>query len=266
MADSLLLMDLGNTAIKIGLARDEGSPVSYSLPSRREYSPDSLGLDLLAVLGHAGFEAAGLAACVACSVAPALDPVLREAARRYLGCPLLFACQDLAVPLENRYERPAEVGADRLVGAFAARRLHPREEGLIVVDFGTAVTFDCVRGNAYLGGLIFPGPATALAALSRNTARLPMVGLESEPGAPLIGRDTATSIRQGLVLGFASVAEGICQRLKAQLGPARVIATGGFARQLAGCCQAFDSVQPGLLLDGLRILYYEQALKPRSIP
>ena len=92
---------------------------------------------------------------------------------RYLDRPLYCAPDDLPIPLENRYERPSEVGADRLVGAFAARRLCPDAASLLVVDFGTAVTFDCVSGQAYLGGLIFPGPATALAALSREAAKLP---------------------------------------------------------------------------------------------
>lgn len=255
----LALFDLGNTALKIGLAMP-GSPMSsYSLPNRESHTADSLGLSLLAILGHAGIAVADLEACVACSVVPALDPVLREAVARYLGCPAYFACQDLPVPLENRYGRPAEVGADRLVGAYAARRLDPDSPAIVVVDFGTAVTFDCVQGMAFVGGLIFPGPATALAALFHNTARLPMVSLAVEPGAPVVCRDTATSIQHGLVFGYASMVEGICRRLRSQLGSCRVLAAGGFAGEMARFTDVFDSVRPGLLLEGLRLLYCGQA-------
>lgn len=256
---ALALFDLGNTALKIGLSPSGAGMRCYSLPTRESQTADSLGLSLLAVMGHAGLGAGDLEACVACSVVPALDPLLREAVGRYLGCPVYFACQDLPVPLENRYGRPAEVGADRLVGAYAARRLEPESRSLVVVDFGTAVTFDCVRDMAFVGGLIFPGPATALGALFHNTAKLPMVGLEVEPAAPILCRDTATSIQHGLVFGYAGMVESLCMRLKGQIGPARVLAAGGFAREMARFTDIFDAVRPGLLLDGLRLLYCEQA-------
>lgn len=261
----LALFDIGNTAMKVGIAEGGGCATSYSLPARAGQTADSLGLDLLALLAHAGVKPASLEACVACSVVPEIDPILKDAAARYLHCPVYFACQDLPVPLENRYARPAEVGADRLVGAFGARRAAPDAGSIVVVDFGTAVTFDCVSGNAYLGGLIFPGPATALASLFHHTAKLPMVNLAVEPDAPIIGRDTSTSIQHGLVFGFASLVEGLCTRLAGQLGPCRVLATGGFGGVMARFTRVFDEVLPGLLLDGLRMLYYEQARNKRSI-
>lgn len=255
----LALFDLGNTALKIGLSLPGEDMRCYSLPSRESQTADSLGLALLAILDHAGMSGGDLEACVACSVVPALDPLLREAVGRYLGCPAYFACQDLPVPLENRYGRPAEVGADRLVGAYAARTIEPEAPAIVVVDFGTAVTFDCVQGMAFVGGLIFPGPATALGALFHNTARLPMVSLAVEPSAPIVCRDTATSIQHGLVFGYAAMVEGVCRRLKAQLGPCRVLAAGGFAQEMARFTDVFDAVRPGLLLDGLRLLYCGQA-------
>ena len=198
MQPELLLFDIGNTSIKIGLADARHVLTSYALPAHVEYSPDSFGLQLLALLHHAGVHSGNLAACVASSVVPDFDPVLREAVARYLDVPLLHVPQDLPVPLENRYDRPTEVGADRLVAAYAARCHCPDAASLLVVDFGTAVTFDCVSGQAYLGGLIFPGPTTALAALSRNTAKLPRVNLEIGAQAPEPGRNTVTSIQHGL--------------------------------------------------------------------
>lgn len=259
MEPELLLCDIGNTSMKVGLADAKRVITSYSLPVRLNETSDSLGLSLLALLRHAGAEPGNLVACVASSVAPAMEPALKEAAARYLGCPMLFAPGDLPIPLENRYERPDEVGADRLVGAYAARKHYPDAASLIVVDFGTAATFDCVSGQAYLGGLIFPGPATAATALAAHTAKLPYVNLDMRACDPAPGRDTATSIRHGLVFGFVAVTEGLCGRLRRQLAaPVKIMATGGFAAAIARLSPIFDAVLPALLLDGLRRLYYEE--------
>ncbi|MDO5483600.1 MAG: type III pantothenate kinase [Desulfovibrionaceae bacterium] len=259
MQPELLLFDIGNTSVKIGLADSRHILTSYTLPASADYSADSLGLHLLALLSHAGVEPQTLTACVASSVVPAFDPLLREAVARYLEKPLYHVGADLLIPLENRYERPAEVGADRLVGAYAARRRYPDVPSLLVVDFGTAVTFDCVCGHAYLGGLIFPGPATALSALSREAAKLPRVHLDISAQEPAPGRDTVTSIQHGLIFGFACMVEGLSSRLVRQMpGPVKILATGGFAQTIARVSPVFDQVLPSLLLEGLRSLYYEE--------
>ena len=229
MQPELLLFDIGNTCIKVGLADSRGVMTSYNLRTDPAQTSDSLGLTLLELLRHAGAEPR-FTACVASSVVPGFDPLLREAVQRYLGCPLWMVPQDMHIPLQNHYERPQEVGADRLVGAYEARRLHPGPESLIVVDFGTAVTFDCISGNAYLGGLIFPGPRTAISALARETAQLPRVNLDVDALEPAPGRSTSVSIQHGLVFGFACMVEGLTQRLKKGLpGDCLVLATGGFA-------------------------------------
>ena len=176
MQPELLLFDIGNTCIKVGLADSRGVMTSYNLRTDPAQTSDSLGLTLLELLRHAGAETR-FTACVASSVVPGFDPLLREAVQRYLGCPLWMVPQDMPIPLQNHYERPQEVGADRLVGAYEARRLHPGPESLIVVDFGTAVTFDCISGNAYLGGLIFPGPR------ARNGPAAPRQPGRGRPGA-----------------------------------------------------------------------------------
>ncbi|WP_165066064.1 type III pantothenate kinase [Desulfovibrio sp. ZJ200] len=259
MQPELLLFDIGNTSIKIGLANERHVLTSYTLRTDAGQTADGLGLMLLSVLRHARVKPASLKACVASSVVPGFDPLLREAVARYMDCPLYCVGEDLPIPLENRYERPSEVGADRLVGAFAARRLCPEAASLIVVDFGTAVTFDCVSGEAYLGGLIFPGPLTALAALSREAAKLPRVNLDIRAQEPSPGRDTVTSIQHGLVFGFVCMVEGLTQRLRRQLqGRTKVLATGGFAPAIARVSSVFDQVLPALLLEGLRRLYYER--------
>ena len=259
MPPDILLFDVGNTSVKIGLANARHVLASYTLHTATAQTADDFGLTLCSLLGHAGVDGGRLKACVASSVVPDFDPILREAVARYVGCPLLRVGKELPVPLENHYEHPNEVGADRLVGAYAARRLYPETPSLLVADFGTALTIDCVHDDAYLGGLIFPGPRTALDALAAKAAKLPRVDLDVRGEEPTPGRDTATSIRHGLVFGFACLVEGLTLRLKRQMsGPAKILGTGGFAEAMARVSPVFDMVLPTLLLEGLRRLYYEQ--------
>ena len=258
MPDNLILVDVGNTTMKIGVVH-EGRREVYTLQTNSGQTSDSLGFSLLELLRHAGCEKDAFAACVVCSVVPAMDPLFRAAIARYVGCPILFTPADLPVPLENRYLRPEQVGADRLVAAYAARVLHPQTPGLVVVDFGTAVTFDCVQDKAYLGGLIFPGPLTALNALAGATAKLPAVNLDCEDLEPTPGRDTSTSIRHGILFGFASLVDGLVAKLSARLeGPVKVVGTGGFAQSIARISSSLHEVTPALLLQGLRLLYEER--------
>lgn len=263
----LLLLDVGNTNTKAGLAGPgpAGFPGpgmagrvllgSYSLPTDPASTADSLGLDLTALARHAGVAPGQVEAVVVSSVAPSQDGKLREAAARFFGCAALFVPRDLPLPLENRYARPQEVGADRLATAFAARRLVP-EGDLIVIDFGTATTFDVVSGNAYLGGLIGPGVLSSARALATGTAKLPQISLEVAGPDIEVGRSTSASLNQGLVHGFAAMAEGLVARLSRTLaGPATVIATGGFAPALSRVTDCFHRVEPDLLLNGLLLAY-----------
>lgn len=252
-----LLFDVGNTTLKIGVAGEQGIRAAYSLPSTGAETADSLGLKLLEICKHADLALSGLEACLACSVVPSFDPLLAKACQRYLGLPLLFAPRDLPIPLENRYQRPQEVGADRLATAFAGRALFAQKT-LIVVDFGTATTFDCVQDNAYLGGLICPGLLSSASALSTRTAKLPQVSLELDSPELSVGRSTSHSLNQGLIFGFAAMAEGLLQRLKKTLqSPDEeffVVGTGGLAQVVAQASDCFDAVKPDLLLEGLRLL------------
>lgn len=256
MPDTLLLADIGNTCVKIGLASAAGIDATYSLPTRVQHTADSLGFSLLDLLRHAGHTPDELGACAVCSVVPDLDVLFRQACRRFIGrVPLAFPA-DFSLNLENHYERPEEVGADRLLAAYAARTLYPAPASLISVDFGTATTFDCVSGNAYLGGLICPGVLSSHAALAVGTAKLPRISLEVRADAPLVGRSTATSMSHGFVFGFAAMTEGLCRRLKDQLpGPVEVVGTGGFAADVARVCGAVDHLRPDLILEGLRLAW-----------
>lgn len=254
-----LLLDIGNTNIKFGLADRGGLLRYYSLPSTHNQTSDSLGLYLLSLLQHAGTAPQDLSAALASSVVPNLNPLLRKACADYLNLRLLFVPDDIPLPLENRYAEPAQVGADRLVGAFAARSLYPEPASIICVDYGTATTFDCVEGNAYLGGLICPGVLSSASALASRTAKLPTVSLDVDPDGPYPGLSTSASINHGFVFGFVAMTEGLCERLKKRLqGPCFVLGTGGFATSLAAVTTAFDAVRADLLLEGLRLVYIKQ--------
>lgn len=256
--DIFLVCDIGNTAIKIGIAFGRTLERTYTLPTRRDATEDSLGLDLLSILSHCSVTPESISACVVASVCPILNAPLRGAIARYFRCPCLLVPEDVPVPLENHYENPAEVGTDRLVGAWAARQLCAPSSSIIVADFGTALTLDCVQDNAYLGGLIFPGPRTAMAALAAHTAKLPEVALDLPIGELQPCRDTGTSIRHGIIFGYAAVVDGLCQRLASKLPPpARVVATGGFAQHVAPHTKMVNLVSPELLLNGLIGLYLD---------
>lgn len=261
---ALLLFDIGNTNIKIGLFRRESGLSSYALPTPRTSTSDQLGLYLSALLAREALDTGQLEAILAVSVVPPVNPLLRQACNRFMGQVPRFVPEDIPVPLENRYERPEQVGADRLVAAYAARRA-ASTHCVVSVDFGTATTFDVVRGTSYLGGLICPGVLSSARALAQDTAKLPQIDLEPESLKLSIGRSTVESLNQGLLFGFASLVEGILDRLEDHLGePATVMATGGFAQQLARVCPAIANVRPELLLDGLRLVYEESAARKNS--
>lgn len=255
----LLLCDIGNTAIKLGISSGCGIETEWRLPSEIAATRDNLGLAMLGLLQHAGYESDGITACLAASVVAAAGEAFAGACERFLGRKVIFAGSDLNLPLQNRYERPELLGVDRLVAAYAARRIMPEAAALIVVDFGTALTIDCVVGEAFLGGLIFPGLDVAASALANCSARLPAVQPGDEDGELLPGRDTATCIRRGLLYGYAAVAEGLCGRLKAGLPePVQVVATGGHAGLIAPFAHVFDKVVPGLVMLGLEKIYMEK--------
>ena len=262
-----ILIDIGNTSLKIGLASQEKLLTSYVLPTDTSQSGDSLGLHMEALLRHAGVVFGGSGdgiwptACVASSVVPAMIPLVRHACERFLGLEPLFVQHDLTVPLENHYERPLEVGADRLVGAYGARRLFPNVRSVVSVDYGTATNFDCVTGNAYLGGLICPGVMSALGALATRTAQLPRIALEAGADEPIVGRSTVTSLNHGFLFGFAAMTEGLYARLLQTLeGPVAFVATGGFAPDVSRVVKCFDLVRPDLVVEGLRQLWLESVL------
>ena len=255
----VLLFDVGNTNVKLCLADENGIGRTYSLPSTNRETSDSLGLRIAGICAREGVAEGEVRAWVLSSVVPPLNSLLKAACADFFSCPALFVPGDIALPLENRYARPQEVGADRLLGGFAARTLFD-DETLIVVDFGTATTFDCVQNGAYLGGLICPGVLSSVTALGTQTAKLPQISLEPGSADLDIGTSTRQSLNHGVLFGFAAMLEGLTARLKKRLAApdARVIATGGFAPHLAAITSCIDNLAPDLLMQGLLAAYFQK--------
>ncbi|WP_022663293.1 type III pantothenate kinase [Paucidesulfovibrio longus] len=250
----VLLADLGNTNVKFRAADKERllGERSCAAPTRE---PEAWLGAARKALADAGATAARL---VAASVVPGRVADLRCVAG-LLGLDCLLVPRELPLDIENRYARPDEVGADRLAVAFAARRTCDAER-IIVLDFGTATTFDCVRGGAYLGGLICPGVRSSIRSFTEDTAQLPSPSLEVDPTGLRIGVSTMDSLNQGVVYGFAAMVEGLVARLERPLGgPARVLATGGYAEIIAPVCPAIHEVRGDLVLEGLRLAAYDRA-------
>lgn len=259
----LLAIDIGNTNVTLGLLRN-GILVATrraATPSRATADELEVLLDGLLHLDDASFGDVDAIACA--SVVPALTAHVEAIASRRER-PLTLALAG-TVPLAVRTERPGEVGADRLVNALAAGRLYGTPA--VVVDFGTATTFDCVAADgAYVGGAIAPGLELGLEALAARTAKLPRIELRAPDRA--IGRDTVSAMQSGTVFGYQSLVAGLLSRIRRELAdqtgvPAadvKAILTGGlsaapWARDLDG----IDAIDPDLTLKGLAIVHAEVA-------
>lgn len=256
----LLLIDIGNTNVKAVIAGPDAPPAAADTMVVPTFADPASALEpgLLAACQRAGIAPGDIAACAVSSVVPRADGPLTEAVTRLTGAPTLFVPADLPLGFANMAEIPDNVGADRLVGCFAARRMYPEAENLIVIDYGTATTMDVVRGHDYLGGLTCPGIESSARALSTNTAKLPELTLTLD-GPLRLSFETMTSLNQGFIVGFAAMTEGLAARLKKLLpGPALVVATGGLAKSVAEHCEAIDHVRPDLIPAGLYTAYLEQ--------
>ena len=254
----LLVVDVGNTHTVLGVWRNQELINSWRVTTRTERTADELGI-LLKSLFDAGdnVSTAQIEAAIVSSVVPSLTPTVVRMAKSLFGVQCLVVGPGLKTGMPIRYEDPREVGADRIVNAVAA---HDRwSQGLIVVDFGTATTFDIVDPNgAYLGGAICPGVGISSQALFEHAARLPRV--EFSRPSQVVGRNTVASIQSGLVFGYVALVEGLIARIKADLEfPCKVVATGGLAKQIAKETDAIEEVDDGLTLVGLRIIYERNA-------
>ena len=247
----VLLIDIGNTNTKIGIAMGDNIISTYVLPTTLSETSDTFGFKIFALCRHIKVSITDIKLWIVSSVVPPLNGIIKESGRKYSKCRVVFVPEDLPLPLENRYSNPSEVGSDRLVTAYAARNLFS-SPSLIVIDFGTAATLECIQNNTYLGGLICPGILSSLDALGQKTAKLPKISLDVEDNNIHIGDSTITSMTHGFIFGFASMVDGLCNRLRSFLtGDITVVATGGFAPKFKNVCTSIDEIRSNLLLKGL---------------
>ena len=245
-----LAVDIGNTNIRFALFEGNRLKNRFSIPS----SPGQVKLPFGRMHAvHAAFV---------CSVVPRLTPGISKLVHSHTGTKPFVVGRDIIVPIENRYRVPGQVGQDRLVNAYAGCRLYGSP--LIIIDFGTAVTFDVVtRSGAYLGGMILPGLRVSLEALKERTALLPAVSLTAPP--ELIGRTTSASMLSGIVHGASALTESLTGKIKKKIGArALVIATGGDAALVARFCRSIKRVDADLTLKGLYLLYREAVSGKRA--
>jgi type III pantothenate kinase len=250
----LLVVDVGNTQTHFGAFRGEELVEHWRFATRRESTADELGARLSTLLGLRSLSFEELDGSVVSSTVPQLVEEWTEVAGRYLGHEMLVVGPGVRTGMPLRYENPREIGADRLVNAVAA--YERAQAACIVVDFGTAITYDAVSGGGeYLGGIITPGVEISMDALTERAAKLPKVEL-GEPRA-LIGKTTVDAIRSGVVYGFAGQVDGIVHRLRAELGESTfTIATGGLARAIVPFVgESIDAVDDLLTLTGLRLIH-----------
>lgn len=249
----LLVIDVGNTNTVLGLFRGEDLVATWRVATDARFTADQYGALFLTLFPNAGVRPAEMTGIMLASVVPPLSPVLVQACQRYLGRSPLVLRAGIKTGVRIITDNPREVGADRIANAAAVHRLYGGPA--IVVDFGTATTFDVVsREGDYLGGAIAPGIEIARRALFQYAAQLPLVELARPRQA--VGRNTVASMQSGILFGYVGLVEGLVARIQRELdAAARVLATGGLASVVAAETAVIELVDLDLTLKGLRIIY-----------
>ncbi|CAN5680045.1 type III pantothenate kinase [soil metagenome] len=259
----ILVFDIGNTEIVLGLYHDGELLDHWRVSTNPERTVDEFGLLVRALLRESEFEADDVSAAAIGSVVPQMTAVASDMCDRHLGARVLVVDASTPLPIRLDVDEPLSVGADRIANTLAAAHLFKRDT--IVVDLGTATTFDCITGNGvFIGGIISPGVRTGAETLVRRTAKLPRVDLDPPP--TVIGRRTETALRSGIFYSAVESIDGIVRRIRTewQRPDAFVVATGGLAPLLAPHCSTVNRVEPFITLKGLELAV--RAVNDRSAP
>ncbi|MEW5975890.1 MAG: type III pantothenate kinase [Acidobacteriota bacterium] len=249
----LLVVDIGNTNTVLGVYNERELVAHWRLETKLSQTSDEYGVLTRNLFLLAGIDASHIRHIIIASVVPPLNSVLEQMALQYFLVRPLFVEPGVKTGMPVLYENPSDVGADRIVNAVAAFQTYGGP--CIVVDFGTATTFDAIsRKGEYLGGVITPGPGISAEALFTRTARLPRVEIKAP--AKVIGTSTVGSIQSGLYYGYIGLVDGILERMKRELGPRTVVvATGGFAELIGNGTHLIQHTNPNLTLEGLRLIF-----------
>jgi type III pantothenate kinase len=249
----LLALDVGNTQTVVGLYEGDRLAEHWRTTSVRTHTADELAVEVAGLLAIRGRSFADVTATVASSGVPQLADSLSAMARTHFGHHALVVGPGVRTGLPLLVDSPHEVGADRVANCVAALERHAGP--LVVVDFGTAITFDAVSAaGEFVGGAIAPGLEVSVNALGERAARL--FGIELTAPRAAIGKNTAENMQSGAIFGYAGLVDGMVRRIAAELGESpHVIATGGLAGVVTPHCETVDEVEPWLTLDGLRLIW-----------
>ncbi len=250
----IICMDVGNTNIKYALFDSEKLALSFRVATEHKKTSDEYGGQLLSILGNNGIKASEITGGIISSVVPQLDYTLERMCHTYIKIKPLLLAPGLKTGLNLRVDNAKEVGADRVVNNVAAVRKYGAP--LIVVDFGTATTFNVIDAKGeFIGGVIAPGIKGSLDSLVNGTAKLPRV--EIERPANVIGKNTVTNMQSGIVYGFAGLVEYLVRKIKREIkcDEVKTVATGGFSEIIAREISCIDVVDKLLTLEGLKYLY-----------
>ncbi len=249
----LLVVDIGNTNVVYGLYEGETLTHTFRTSTVRTRTSDEYGVLLHQLLTLRGVATDAIDGAIIASVVPPLTETMAQAIRVNFEREPLIVGPGLKTGMPILYENPKDVGADRIVNAVAA--YEQLREAAIVVDFGTATTFDCISAaGEYLGGVIVPGITVSLDGLLARAAKLSRIELAEPPR--VLGRNTTHALQSGIIFGYSSLVDGLIAKLTAELGgPQRVLATGGLATMVSKHAISIERVDPELTLQGLRLIY-----------
>lgn len=247
----LLAIDIGNTHTVLGIFENELLRAHWRLSSQVMRTEDEIFLNIKLLAEHNGISTNTIHTIGISSVVPNLNVVYEMMAKKYFHNEPLLISASLPLNIHIHYDDPLAVGADRICNAVAAFKKYGGP--VVVVDFGTAITYDIIASNGdYLGGVITAGIETVSAELHRRAAKLPKIDLHFPPS--VIGKNTITSMQAGIMYGTIDSLEGMIQRIQKEIGRTKVIATGGYAVYLEQHTSVFDAIEPSLVLEGIRLI------------
>ncbi|MDM8553079.1 type III pantothenate kinase, partial [Desulfobacterales bacterium HSG2] len=248
-----LVIDVGNTNTVMGIYEGRRLLKDWRIRTERNATEDEFNLLAAGLFAGDGVDTGNIGKTIISCVVPPMVSILDSFCRKYLGHAPRWVDARTAGGMPILYSNPAEVGADRIVNAVGAFQKY--KTSLVVIDFGTATTFDAISAKGeYLGGAISPGIMISSEALFKNASKLPRVEIFTPP-ENVIGKDTADSIKSGIIFGYAGLVDGIVRRMGAEMGTSpKVVATGGLAPLMAHVCETIEETDSTLTLEGLRII------------